>query len=585
MPWKPAHPGELPTLGIIAIHWITANCIVPDGPAAGEPLVLTREQVEFILRLYAVDPNFKGPPIVGRSFRNGRIIRRAVLSRPKGWGKSPLMAALTLFEGLGPAVLDGWDANGRPVGRPWNSLGFKPKAQIVAVSEDQTANTWDPLLDMAREGPVADNYDIEALDTFINVPRGRIDFTTSSPRSREGFRPVFAVMDQTESWTPEVRGDRLAATIRRNLSKTNGLSIETPNAYVPGENSIAEQSHEAWRQQESGKYPKLKGLLYDHREAPGEVDLGVEKELVHGLRVAYGDSSDHPDGCLIHTPPCQPGWASIDRIKEEIWDLATDESDARRFYLNQVSAAEDAWLAPYEWNACGPIEDEDGTLAWHDGSGLDDKRPKPGDVITAGFDGSRMRKKGVTDATALIGCRLSDGHIFTIKILEQPPDWPRGKEWEVPRHEVDAAVDHMFATFHVVGFYADPAKWETHVARWEAKYGRRLKVKASQKHPIEWWMTGARSARIVQMLDQFHSAVLDQLLTHDGSERLTAHVINARRHPTRSGMQIRKEHPDSPKKIDGAVAASLAWQCRLDAIAQGVGRRQKRVLSAPKRIR
>jgi hypothetical protein len=35
-------------------------------------------------------------------------------------------------------------------------------------------------------------------------------------------------------------------------------------------------------------------------------------------------------------------------------------------------------------------------------------------------------------------------------------------------------------------------------------------------------------------------------------------------------MQIAKAHPDSPAKIDAAVAAVLAWQCRLDAIAKGV---------------
>lgn len=563
---------------------MTANCIVPDGPSAGSPLVLTREQVEYTLRLYEVDPRWTGTAIVGRSFRNARIIRRSVLSRPKGWGKSPFMAALALFEALGPAVLDGWDASGRPVGRPWNSLGFKPKVQIVAVSEDQTANTWDPLLEMAREGPVADSYDIEALETFVNVPRGRIEYTTSAARSREGFRPVFAVMDQTESWTPSIGGDRLAATVRRNIAKLQGLTIETPNAYVPGEESVAERSHRAWNLQQAGKTKIDKGLLYDHREAPADTDLSDDASLVTGLRVAYGDSSDHPDGCVIHNPPCAPGWASIDRVKSEVWDPDTDPSDARRYYLNQVTAAEDAWIAPHEWQGCGPVEADDGSreLRFHDGKSIDDKQPRRGDRITMGFDGSRMRKRGVTDATAIIGCRISDGHVFTIAIFEQPPHWPRGQAWEVPEHLVDKAVKDAFAFFDVIGFYGDPARWETHVARWEANYGTRLKLKATQKHPIEWWMSGGRSAAIVQMLDQFHSAVVDRLMTHDGSLRLTAHVLNARRHMTRSGMQIRKEHPDSPNKIDAAVAAALAWRARLDAIAKGLGGSGRR---APRRIR
>ncbi|MFD0034842.1 hypothetical protein ACFVJK_42855 [Streptomyces sp. NPDC127172] len=45
---------------------------------------------------------------------------------------------------------------------------------------------------------------------------------------------------------------------------------------------------------------------------------------------------------------------------------------------------------------------------------------QPGDRIVLGFDGSRKRARGVTDATALFGYRLSDGHLFTIGVWEQP---------------------------------------------------------------------------------------------------------------------------------------------------------------------
>jgi hypothetical protein len=35
---------------------------------------------------------------------------------------------------------------------------------------------------------------------------------------------------------------------------------------------------------------------------------------------------------------------------------------------------------------------------------------------------------------------------------------------------------------------------------------------------------------------------------------------------------LRKERPDSPKKIDAAMAAVLAWEARNDAIAAGEGK-------------
>jgi hypothetical protein len=284
-----------------------------------------------------------------------------------------------------------------------------------------------------------------------------------------------------------------------------------------------------------------------------------EQSLVAGLRYAYGDSSDHPDGCVLHNPPCGPGWSPIERLTSEFYDTSNEPQDLRADLLNQITHAADAWLTEPEVRASSDVA----------------RVVQPGDRIVIGFDGSRKRARGVTDATALIGCRLSDGHLFTIGVWEQPERpqlGPDGKpiEWQVPVVEVLAAVHEAFATYDVVGMYADPAKWESHVADWEAAYGPRLKVQATRQHPIEWWMTGGRSVLIVRALEKFHTALTEGELTHDGSSALVRHLCNARRRPGRSGLQIGKAHPDSPKKIDAAVASVLAWQCRLDAIAKGV---------------
>lgn len=555
MPWKPGYEGERPTLGWLVLDWIEQYLIVPDGPSAGEPLTFTREQAEFVLRLYEVDPEFEGPPVRGRALVNGRVIRRAVLSRPKGWGKSPLVGALCLVEALAPVVMDGWDSDGQPVGREWASLGFKPKVQIVAVSEDQTANTWDPTLEMACKGPVIDHYDIDPMQTFIGVPRGIIEAVTASGTSREGFRPVFSAMDQTESWTPTNGGRRLAATIRRNLAKLGGCSVETPNAFEPGIDSVAERSFAAVKAQDEGRTKIPTGMLFDHREAPADTEPTDEDSLRRGLAVAYGESAD-----------VAGGWVGLDRLVAEYWDPDTDPQDARRFYLNQITHASDSWLSAPEWNGRADVA----------------KVIEPGEAITLGFDGSRARTRGVADATSLVGCRVADGHVFEIETWEQP-DGPAGADWRVPTAQVDAKVREVFARHNVVGFYADPAKWEGYVAAWEAAYGPKLKVQASRSNPIEWWMTGGRSILIARALEQFHSAVVDGEMTHDGSSTLSRHVLNARRRVNRNALHIGKEHPDSPRKIDAAVAAVLAWQARLDALAAGVPTTRAR--RVPVRIR
>lgn len=547
MPWRgPSYPGELPTLGWGVLDWVTTYLAAPDR-AEPEPFVPTPEQAQFVLNLYAIDPR------TGKRRR-----RRALLSRPKGWGKSPLLGALCVVEALGDVVPDGWDAYGEPVGRPWATVRT-PWVQLAAVSEDQTRNAWSPLLEMIREGAVLDAYPgVDPMDSFVSLPggKGRIEYTTSSATSREGNRPVFAVLDQTEAWTETNGGIKLAATIRRNLGKTGGCSVEAPNAFVPGELSVAERSTTYAQRIAEGR-TRDDGLLWDHREAPPETDMAERESLLAGLLYAYGDSAEQAGG-----------WVDLERIAAEVWDPDTDPQDARRYYLNQITHATDSWLSLPEWKACSRAD-----LVVADR-----------DAIVLGFDGSRGRRgRSSTDATALVACRVSDGHLWTVEVWEEP-DGPAGRDWRVPTALVDARVRETFKSHRVVGFYADPAGWESFVAGWEAAFNPRLKVKATRANPIEWWMTGGRSTAVVRALEQFHAAVVARDLTHDGGSVLARHVLNARRRPGRSGVQIAKDHPDSPRKIDAAVAAVLAWQCRLDGLAAGADQPEPQQY-VPRRIR
>ena len=112
-------------------QWCQEYVRQPDGPDAGERWQFTAEQIRFLHYLYAVDDR-------------GRFLwSRSVLRRAKGWGKSPLMAALALAELCGPVRFDGFDADGVPVGAP----ASLPWVQIAGVSEKQTNNTMSMVID------------------------------------------------------------------------------------------------------------------------------------------------------------------------------------------------------------------------------------------------------------------------------------------------------------------------------------------------------------------------------------------------------------------------------------------------------
>lgn len=532
MPWKPDFPGEQPSLGWSILDWMTEMLAQPDC-ADYRPLQLTAEQAQFILNWYRVDP------LTGRF-----TYRRGIMSRAKGWGKSPMMGAIGAAEALAPVVFDGWDADGKPVGKPWVEVRT-PRVQFAALNEDQTRNAYEPMAEMLREGPVMDYYDVEPMETFVALPKGRIEYITAAALSKEGEKPVFCALDQTEGWVKSNGGVNLAAVLRRNAGKVGGRTLETPNSYRPGMGSVSEASFAYAHAIEEGRATET-GLLVDHREAPADTDMSDDDSLRAGLLHAYGDSAREAGG-----------WVDVERIMAEIRDPATDPQDARQYYLNQVTHASDAWVSKPE------------IMAAVDTS----KEVVPGDTIVLGFDGSRGRVRGKADATALVGMRVVDKHLFTIRVWEKRDMDPQ--DWSPNVAEVDAVVRETFEDYNVVGFYADPSGWTGQVAQWEADFSRQLRVRASQNEPIAAWPRG-KDSRVGEYVERLRQAVVMQEMTWDGSSALMRHMLNARRRSTRSGYLLYKQFPDSPDKIDAAYAAVMAYKACLDAIAQGATKKKRK---------
>lgn len=529
MGWKPEFPGEFPTLGYEVLEWMSDMLAMPDR-ADYEPFILTPEQANFILNYYRIDP------LTGK-----RIYRRAVWSRPKGSGKSPLMGAIGICEALAPVLFDGWDANGRPVGKPWAEVRT-PLVQFAAVNEEQTRNAFDPLLEMLRQGPVLDYYDIDPMETFVALPKGRIEYITAAATSKEGAKPVFAALDQTEGWIRSNGGVNLAAVLRRNAGKIGGTTIETPNAYRPGMGSVSEATAEYHASIKEGR-AREEGLLYDHREAPSDTDMADKDSLYKGLLYVYGDSAED-----------NGGWVDLGRIMQEIWDPATDPQDARQFYLNQVTHASDSWMSRPELMGAA-----DSTVVIPDG-----------ERVVLGFDGSKGRSRGKADATALVGMSVDSKHLFTIKVWERSDADPQ--DWSPNPAEVDAVVRETFQKFNVLGFYADPSGWTGQIAQWEADFGRRLRVKASRDAPISAWPRG-KDTKVSEHVEKLRQALVMREITWDGGSALMRHILNARRRSTRTGYLLYKQFPDSPDKIDAAYAAVMAYKAYIDALSRGAAKR------------
>lgn len=528
--WKRGPDGKfvLPeyTLGWHALAW-TATYL---QHYAGRPWRYTAEQARLTLWWYAMDPA-----------TNRFLWRDGVIQRLKGHGKDPLIATYSAFEFVGPCrfaeVADEGNEWGVPPGQPLGQQHPAAWVQIAAVSQDQTRNTM-TLFPSILTKRALDEYRIDLGKEIIYADKGRarIEAVTSSPRALEGGRPTAVNMGETHHWLESNSGHEMAAVIERNATKSadgQSRTLANTNAFEPGEDSVAERTRDAYEAVEAGRAVDT-GLFYDSLEAPPEAKL-TEAWIVPTLRAVRGDST----------------WLDVERLKASILDVRNPPSRSRRFWYNQIAAAEDAWMARYEWDAC---KREDLTLA-------------DGDEVVLFFDGSKS-----DDATGLAACRMSDGLVSALGVWQKPPNWPSPETpgyvpYQVPREDVDGVVANAFTRFKVLAFYADPGSgqdesgemyWDTFLDRWGQAYGKKLLLRAvvagSKAHAVRWDMRDRRNQeQFTEAVKRAREDILQRQLMHDGHKVMRTHVINARRRTNAWGVTIGKEHRESARKIDLAI--------------------------------
>lgn len=504
-------PPGLPerTLGFEVLAWIETNLLVPSGTYAGTPFEFTHDQALFTLWFYAVDEH------------GDWLFHRGIRRLAKGQGKSPVAAALALCELLGPVRFDSFDPNA-PGGVRGRAV-TAPVVQLAATSEDQTGVTMRLIRLMAhKRTPLGKKFQLETGKTYVETPTGgKLQVLTSSATSAEGHEATFVIADEVEHWSPRNGGDEMAAVLRRNLAKTRGARLlETCNAWSPGDMSVAEASWEDYCAQEEGLTRGQSKILYDARIAPQATVLHDDVHegeigLTQALSFVYGDCP----------------WASLDSMKQEIWTPSSQPSQMRRFYLNQPTVSIDAWVLPEQW---GALADPGRELV-------------DGEDVVLFFDGSKSN-----DHTALVGCCMDDGFVFTAGIWA--PDEHTGV---INTDAVDATVRSMHERFNVIAFWADVREFESFVKNsWVDVFADTILVPAQRQGKaaalIAWDMR-SHTFDFAVAAEMCKAEIEDGLFHHDGNWATARHIANARMFESRGHVSIRKESPKSKKKIDAAV--------------------------------
>jgi phage terminase large subunit-like protein len=198
------------------------------------------------------------------------------------------------------------------------------------------------------------------------------------------------------------------------------------------------------------------------------------------------------------------------------------ESAYRRYRLGQWVGVEAAWLPDGAWAACA-----DATRSIPDGA----------EVVLA-FDGSFSRDCSVVVASTV----EARPHVELVELWEAPEG---ARDWRVPVVAVEDAIKTACSRWSVLEVAADPYRWQ-----------RSLEVLDGDGVPVAEFFQNA--ARMGPATARFYQLVVDQELTHDGSSALARHVANAILKADSRGARLAKEHKDSPRRIDAAVAAVMA---------------------------
>jgi hypothetical protein len=513
---------KYPSLGGQVVEWMHDNLVFGPGDLRGQPLRLDPEQQGFIWRFYELFP--KNHPHAGR-----RRFRRCALSLPKGLRKTELAACVAAAElhPDAPVRFNGWSGKGLATGKGVTD----PFVVLVAYTEEQSDElAYGALKAILEESPIGRDFDIGLERIMRKGGDGKAVSLAGSPNARDGARTTFAVYDETHWWTlPRLK--QAHQTMGANMSKrplAEPWSLETTTAPEPGGGSVAEATMEYARAVSAGTVRDA-DLFFYHRQASDTHDITT----IEGARAA-----------VIEASGSAASWRDIDGIVA-IWsDPTQDRTYWERVWCNRLVQSSGQAFDAEAWKALAHPE----------------TKVKPKSQIVIGFDGSVYH-----DATAIVATDIPSGYQWLAGLWERP--FGRD-EWEVPQGEVDAVVRSLFDRYTVWRMYADPFRWRDWIAAWSGAFGK--------ERVIEWPTN--RQRPMAMAVAEFDGAIRQRLISHDGSPDYARHIGNARKDETirmvdeqgKPLWMIRKERPDSPHKIDAAMAGILSWKARTDAISAGV---------------
>lgn len=434
------------------------------GRWAGKPLVWESWEEQLSRELFLRKPNGE------------RVYDRALIGIARKNGKSTLGAGLALYGLVG-------------------TNEHSPEVYAAAASKEQAGIVFRQSSDFVTASPkLMDWLTPQRNVIHCKGNRGVFRVLSSDAPLQYGLNPNMVVIDELWAHTnPEL----YYALTTADLARENPLVVSITTAGFD-RNSICFDQYEYGRDlRENGGLAAMRkaGFLFWWYEVPADVD--------------YRDTSQWHKA----NPS---SWITVDRL--ERYQQRFPESVFRRLHLNQWTETEDAWVKPWEWDAC------QGDVKW------DPKLP--------------------TWMAVDVGVRRDCAAITWVQF--------HGIELHVGTAIIDPADEGKYGVADIRGRVAVEANRmnkleEVNFDPWQ--FLESSEILAERGLPmVEFPQSSSRMAPASETL---YELIIEKRLVHDGNRTLREHVLNAVIAETdRGGWRISKRKSEA--RIDGCVALAMA---------------------------
>lgn len=378
----------------------------------------------------------------------------------------------------------------------------------VAAEKEQARIVFGEAKRMIESCELADQVQLYKDSIYVPDSKSVFRVVSAEAYSKEGLNPSRVIMDELHAHKNRELFDvfSLAMGNRGKIAQLVAITTAGVKSDSTGRDSIAYTLYQ-----------------YGQKVARGEV---VDPSFF----MAWWQA---PDECDFRDPKnwelANPGFDDI--VSRQDFESAvrrTPEAEFRTKRLNQWVSSSVAWLPYGAWDSCA------GEFELHDD-----------DEIVLGFDGSYSG-----DASVIVGAVVPKGEddpvkVFLVKAWEKDLTL-HGDDWRVDTLEVEQTILDFCQTHpNVREIVCDPYRWQ-----------RSMGVLEDAGLPVVEYPQ--QPSRMIRACQVFYDAVAEKRLVHNGEPILSRHLDNAVTKMTPAGVHIRKESPNSPRKIDAAVAAVMA---------------------------